>query len=385
MTKLRKTSINLCVLAFSLGVGLLLCEFAARMILHSADFLAIEPVSDDILGMVPSTATRAGYDAWGFRNSRVPEQADIVSIGDSHTYGNTVRMEDSWPIVLGHLTGRTSYNMAMGGYGPNQYFYLLRTKALTLKPKLLICGLWLGDDFEQAYQMTYGLDYWSYLRKLPSQKTNYHVWKTEDTPVWHKRIRIWLSRHSVVYQLVFHSSLLGRMQGEAQIKIDPKVDPSVTALMVPGKHILEAFRPENDLRALDQQNPEIHEGMRITFKLLQDMKAICDQNHIQFLVVVIPTKNSVFAPFFAAQPELHLSDIIRKVAANEGLAREELFEFLKDNEIGYVDALPALQASVEWELYARTARDMHPGRNGHRVIADSVAEALKENQAFKQP
>jgi hypothetical protein len=153
-TILRKASLNLCMLAISVAVGVLSCEFAARTFLHSADFLAIEPVADDILGMVPSKATRAGYDAWGFRNLKVPEDADIVAIGDSHTYGNTVRMEDSWPIVLGHLGGHTAYNMGMGGYGPNQYFYLLQTKALSLKPKLIICGLWMGDDFEQAYQMT---------------------------------------------------------------------------------------------------------------------------------------------------------------------------------------------------------------------------------------
>jgi hypothetical protein len=83
---------------------------------------------------------------------------------------------------------------------------------------------------------------------------------------------------------------LGRFQGEAQIKIDPNVDPSVTALIIPEKNILEAFRPEVVLRALDQQDPTIREGMRITFQLFKDMKSICDQNHIQLLVVVIPTK-----------------------------------------------------------------------------------------------
>jgi len=382
MTKLRKASINICILALSLAIGLLLCEFLSRMILHSADFLSIEPVSDDVLGMVPSAATKAGYDAWGFRNRQVPEQADIVAVGDSHTYGNTARMEDSWPIVLGHLTGRTAYNMGMGGYGPNQYFYLLKTKALSLKPKLIICGLWVGDDFENAYQITYGLDYWAYLRQIPGQKASYNIWGTPDTPVWHKRMRVWLSRHSVIYQLLFHASSLGRFQGEAQIKIDPKVDPSVTALIIPEKNILEAFRPEVVLRALDQQNPDIREGVRITFKLLQDMKELCDQNQVQFLVVVIPTKETVFSPYLEPRPELHLSDVLQKVTINELQAREKMFEFFKENSISYVDALPALQASAEHQLYARTAQDMHPNRNGYGVIADAVFQALNQNKAM---
>jgi hypothetical protein len=385
MTKLRKASIDVCILALSLGIGLLLCEFLSRIILRSADFLSIETVSDDVLGMVPSVATKAGYDAWGFRNRQVPEHADIVAVGDSHTYGNTARMEDSWPIMLGHLTGRTAYNMGMGGYGPNQYFYLMKTRALSLKPKLIICGFYMGDDFENAYQITYGLDYWAYLRKLPGQKANFNIWEVQDTPVWHKRMRVWLSRHSVIYQLLFHSSSLGRLQGEAQIKIDPKVDRSVTSLVVPEKNILEAFRPEVVLRALDQQNPDIREGMRITFKLLRQMKELCDQNQIQFLVVVIPTKEMVFSPYLAQRPQLPLSDVLQKLVANEHVARETMFEFLKGNNISYVDALPALQASMEHQLYARTAQDMHPGRNGYRVIAETVAAALEKNQAFKQP
>src|SRR5208282_834981 len=116
--KLKRALINLSVLAVSVGCALLLCEFGARLILNPADYLSIELVKDDVLGGVPSPSARSGFDSWGFRNRQVPETVDIVAVGDSHTYGNTARMEDSWPYVLGLLTGRRVYNMAMGGYGP---------------------------------------------------------------------------------------------------------------------------------------------------------------------------------------------------------------------------------------------------------------------------
>ncbi len=54
-------------------------------------------------------------------------------------------MDQSWPYVLGKLTGRSVYNMGMGGYGPNQYFYLSNTKALALKPRVIIWGLYMGE------------------------------------------------------------------------------------------------------------------------------------------------------------------------------------------------------------------------------------------------
>ena len=52
----------------------------------------------------------------------------------------------------------------MGGYGPNQYYHLLQTKACGLKLATIICGLYMAEDFDNAYRITYGLNYWSSLR-----------------------------------------------------------------------------------------------------------------------------------------------------------------------------------------------------------------------------
>src|SRR5262245_57043538 len=109
------------------------------MMLNPSDYLSVEMVQDKILGATPSSSTAGGnFDTWGFRNRKVPDSSDIVAIGDSHTYGNTATMADSWPYVLGRLSGRQVYNMALGGYGPNQYFYLLQTRALKLKPRVVV-------------------------------------------------------------------------------------------------------------------------------------------------------------------------------------------------------------------------------------------------------
>src|SRR5579864_4270611 len=104
--RLKSVLINLSVLVVSIGFALLLAEFVSRLVLNPADFLKLEVVHDDVLGAVPSPSAMAEFDRWGFRNSKVPETADIVAVGDSHTYGNTARMVDSWPYVLGRLTGR---------------------------------------------------------------------------------------------------------------------------------------------------------------------------------------------------------------------------------------------------------------------------------------
>jgi len=381
--KIKKIVLNLFVLAVAVSVGLLLAELGARLVLNPADFLKLEVVPDNILGAVPSPSAMAGFDKWGFRNRTVPQTADIVAVGDSHTYGNTARMIDAWPYVLGKLTGLRVYNMGLGGYGPNQYFHLSKTKALTLKPRILMWGLYMGDDFEGAFSITYGLDYWSYLRQLPPQKVDPDVWDAE--PPDHgrfKQVRLWLSRHSVLYEVVFHSGLGGRALGDVQIRDAARLYPGIaTSLIVPDKHIAEAFRPKGILSRLDQNNPDIREGMRITFELMKQMKEICQQNHAEFMVVVIPTKEMVFSNYLEHNPNVPLDDVMDELLVNDRAAREQLFAFMTREKIPYVDALPWLQKSVGEGLYAASAGDMHPNKNGYRVIAEAVAAALRNNGA----
>src|SRR5262245_62135563 len=101
---------GLAMVALSLTIGLLLCELGARLVLDPVDYLAPVLVRDDVLG-IKLPAGSGGHDDWGFRNRKVPESAEIVAVGDSHTYGNCAKMGEAWPGVLGKLTGRTVYNL----------------------------------------------------------------------------------------------------------------------------------------------------------------------------------------------------------------------------------------------------------------------------------
>lgn len=380
---MHKTAAHIVLLTLSLVISVLLCELVARLVLHPADYLGVEMVKDQVLGAVPSSHTReGGFDSWGFRNDKVPNKVDIVAIGDSHTYGNTATMANSWPYVLGRLTGRSVYNMGLGGYGPNQYFALL-PKALTLKPKIVICGLYMGDDFENAFLITYGLQYWAYLRELHDKNVDPDIWPQEQVSTWHKALRVWLSRYSVAYQLLFHGPLMGLVQGEYQITHAAALFPSTaTVLSVPDKHILEAFLPIGILHRLNQDSVAVREGMRISFTLLKQMHTLTCEHGSKFLVVVIPTKESVFADYIEKR-NLPLREVLDRVIYNERLARKRTVEFLTASGIPYVDVLPALQASIGQQLYARTASDIHPNKNGYRVIAETVFDCLNRMPALE--
>ncbi len=380
---MKKLFTNTAIVLIATLVGLLLCEILSRLFLNPADYLSASMEKHEILGRA-ITPKSAGFDDWGFRNKAVPEQVDIVAIGDSHTYGNTAKMEESWPHVLGNLTGKSVYNMGMGGYGPNQYNYLLKSKAIHLRPRIILCGVYMGDDFENAFTITYGLDYWIYLRQGQYSGSDPDIWKAQDDGRWFRNIRAWLSQNSLLYQLVVHGPILGNIKGGFQIqRAADRRDEYTTTLIAEDKNIREAFRPTGIRDRLDQNNEAIREGMRITLLLLKDMDDVCRQNGCKFIVVIIPTKETVFSKYINEFQTIHLGDVIQDLVLNEKMARLKLIENLGKYNIAYIDTAPALSNSIDKQLYANSDRDMHPSRNGYRVIAETVAAHLRSMDSSK--
>jgi hypothetical protein len=365
------------LLLASTVIGGVLVEAGARLVLDPADYLSVTTVPDDVLGIRVAPGS-GGFDSWGFRNRGIPASAEIVAIGDSHTYGNNATLSESWPAVVGTLTGRTVYNLGLGGYGPNQYFHLLATRAFRLKPRLVICGLYMGDDFENAFLMTYGKAAWAELRSAERSGVDAQIWQTPDASSWHQRARVWLSQHSIVYRLLAHGPIAGRLKALVQIgKPGQAEDAATTSLIVPGAGIREAFRPVSIRDRLDQGSPAVREGMRITFELLGRMDRACREHGCRLLLVVIPTKETVFAEYLLGDPNVRLRDAVADVVEHERVARERLMAFLDTARIPYVDTLAALRSQASGQLYTRSDRDMHPGRNGYRVIGQAVAEYLE--------
>jgi hypothetical protein len=361
------------IVLVSITIGVLLCEAGSRLLLNPADYLSATTVKDKVLGITIASHSR-GFDEWGFRNRRVPSRADVVALGDSHTYGNTATMDDAWPSVVARSTGLEVYNLGLGGYGPNQYYHLLMTKGLSLRPRWVVCGLYMGDDFENAFSITYGLDSWSWLRNGRWDAADPNIWGAAEPAGLAAGTRNWLSEHSLVYRLVFHGPVLASMKE----KLRP-ADPFTTSVSVTERNIQEAFRPIGIANRLNQADGRVREGMRITFLLLQKMNAACGRHDCKFVLVIIPTKETVFAEYLERNSRLHLHDVVASLIANERTARNALVEFLDRYAIAYVDTLPALRQAVGHELYARTTRDMHPSKNGYRVIGDAVATYLAQH------
>ncbi|MGH7900884.1 MAG: hypothetical protein ACRENZ_04030, partial [Thermodesulfobacteriota bacterium] len=106
----------LIVILISLAVSLMTAEGISRIVFDPIDFLKPRRVPDEILTYRIEPGTGA-HDRLGYRNKSVPDTAEIVAIGDSHTYGISARASESWPGALGRMTGKKVYNVSLGGYG----------------------------------------------------------------------------------------------------------------------------------------------------------------------------------------------------------------------------------------------------------------------------
>ena len=90
--------------------------------------------------LLPRLPAMGPNDLLGFRNTAVPAVADIITIGDSQTYGNNVHLEENWPSQLASLLENYSpnlYNMSVGGWGAIEYGEIF-DKALYLRPHVVV-------------------------------------------------------------------------------------------------------------------------------------------------------------------------------------------------------------------------------------------------------
>lgn len=357
-------------------VSLLIGEILLRVFLDPIDYLRPETFQHEVLGhsIVPGSA---GHDEWGYRNLAVPERADIVAIGDSQTYGATARARDSWPAILGQLTGLSVYNLSTGSRGAAEYFYVLEEEALRLAPQRVLIGLYYGNDLFDATRSAYTRDHWASWR---STEPPFALAALTPPAMPDERrfmsIRGWLGRHSMIYRLAVHSFLgAPTRRWEAQTQTGRGGDLAV--LDLPERDIFTVFTPQYRLRALDLDDGVIGEGLDLTFRFLARMKEVADDNDIELLVVLIPTKERVYWPLMQDQP-LRDMEAMQQLIRNEEEVDEAVKRRLNALEIGYVDVLDALRTASQRETIYPRNQDGHPRAEGYGVIAEEIQSALEQ-------
>lgn len=331
------------------------------------------------------------HDANGFRNVLVPQRADIVTLGDSQTWGVNAQRPDAWPQTLGRLAGRSVYNMGVPGYGPVQY-WLLSKRALELSPRTLVIGLFLGNDLSDAHRRTYGSESHAELR-IPnpppvlfddvifrqnrSLERDHRLFLQQFGDTTSVGWRLWLRGHTAVGRLLDRALL--RPGHDAWTEIErqwaEKRSDEFKIYDRGGVVTLLSISQVRDTTNLD--DPRTAEGLRITLELLSRIQADAAKAGTRVLLLFIPSKESVFYGPFKQQNGV--DPVYEQLMQNELRTRAAVIARGGAEGMEHVDARPALVEAVgRGEQICSVDSDGHYLPRGYAIIAATVNEKLRQ-------
>jgi len=358
--------------------------------IHGGWFSQVETLSDPKLGK-RVVANPPGHDANGFRNATVRERSEVVALGDSQTWGQNVPITEAWPQVLEKTTGKTVYNMGMAGYGPIEYS-MLAPDALKLSPRVVVVGIYFGNDLAEAYGAVYSREAFVDLRNPSAaqpgdqdqivERASVTVnevnalaeeIRRKSTPSW----LLWLGAHSAVgRELSFSGRWPGSTSSASNAALRKAIEQHPAyGLVYDSEHSHTILETSYRLAALDRNEPQILEGLRLTKLSLDRIQELTSKTGTKLIVLLIPTKEFVYASKAASLGRVDF--IYAELIKIETADRDEIENHCLERSIQVADSLPGLREAVERDeqIYPET-NDGHPNWAGYRLIAETVKAQL---------
>lgn len=382
MPWIKKAAPNVALVLVSLLLALTIGEVLVRAVapyepeIKRLDYWRPDPV---LLGVfLPNSPI--GTDANGFNNETVPEEADIVVLGDSHTYG---RAKYAWPEGLAENNGVTVYNMGAPAYGPAQYYYYAE-KALSFNPDVVVLGLYLGNDLWDAYNVVYNAegDYWKAFQR-PDFANDFSL-HDDAADVRLKGMRDVLNKWSALYRLLGNETrLLREWLGLAKPRTIGTTDwsnndPAIGVRYAEDNALETVFRSGDALRGLALEQENIQEGMKLTKMFLLRLNTKLEASGTELVIALFPTKETAYDSLVGARADKN--EFYTTIVENEEAVKKELFTFCALQNIPCHDVVPAMQRELKAgnQMYPHT-KDGHPTAAGYNIYAESIYRFLIKN------
>ena len=302
------------------------------------DFLLKDPVTRvRARPLLPMRIDGGPHDILGFRNPAVPNIADVITIGDSMTYGNNALMGDNWPSRMQDLLASspaTVYNMSTGGWGAVQYLNIF-ANATVFQPRVIVVAFYTGNDPLDSFMMVYGNSYWEWLRPDPSLSK-------ADAP---------------------------------QVAFPAPEDERWPVTFADG--VSTVFTPALRL-ASNSEAPAVKAGYAIMADVARRISGLDKNLGTRLVFTVIPTKELVYEQKVRREnlsaPEEYLQLVAQERAHIDAL--EAVIRALPDAD--YIDVLTPLQNAAlgSRALYLRSGNG-HPVAAGYNIIADTIASGIR--------
>ena len=278
-------------------------------------------------------------DGFGFRNPWPwPEQAEIVAVGDSLTFSYGVGDDEAWTTRLARQLQRSRViNLGLIGAAPQQYLRVYETFGSALQPKVLLFGLFSGNDLYDARHFARWVD--------KGSVGNYREWLASSN---RRGLRKFLNQQSYLY--IF----LSEMWHSYRFRLSGKT------LTLPNGSALQ-LAPSILARAAATAHPQ-HRDFQLVLEAIERAQAVASQNATHFLVLLFPSKEEVYLPTLG-ETSLDVVGPFRQALA----ARQ----------VPYLDLTPFFrqQAEAGKKLYFEV--DGHPNAAGYALVAEVVLTHLR--------
>jgi hypothetical protein len=319
----------------------------------------------------PGFVAQVTMDENGFCNvpgSYQVSPLDIVTIGDSFTWCNTVRPEDTWTKRISDFTKLSTYNLGKGGIGLYEYLQILKQFGIQKSPRYVIMNVYEGNDLRDAISFY----------KFQNRQTRGEDSKN-SSKLWRKK-----------YYLFLKNSLLGRHSYAFNLIL----------------HLKKAFKKEVDFRynlvftersiPFNLENSDLDEIKYAKRLLAQQIDLNVFDAALGSLMKLGQQHN--FIPIVAYTPSAHTTYHQNVVFNDPQLAslmpwfsnEQRSYFKRKGDDLGYffIDLTPGLQSvapeynTPEKLLYNQT--NLHLTKYGHAVVAKTLSAVIQEVNSQKQ-
>ena len=319
-------------------------------------------------------------DRRGYRNQSDSETYEVVVLGDSFAEGSSVSDEHPWPVRLASVSGSTVYNLGMSGYDPLHYLESLKEVGLALKPRVVLCLIYEGNDFR-------------------STKTD----EKRRSPSFPARFTEYMERSPLVG--IFDQLLIdtfGAINSDGALKDAGKIDWLPLAIPQGPDARYYAFEPKQ-LRDLYESRDEFAADKHWLNPQGQigEMNKLCRDSGCQLVVVFAPTKAHVTLPIVADRlvPEKVRAftaisykdelpeprEFLRNLLENADAREEVVGEWCRRQAIPFVSLTGSLREAAAHGKQVYFTYDQHWTPDGHEIVAQTVHQYLVEHRQTEAP
>ncbi len=333
-------------------------------------------------------------DEDGFRNARNAEPYPIVALGDSLTVAINVQADERWSSAVSQALGVPVRNLGVTGYSPQQNLVALQEFGLPKSPRAVLFSLFEGNDILDA-------------RRFESFKTWRMSWPKSVSRLrrvsagnrTHQRKDFLLTR--ALYR--FTHDALSTWLEEPSTPIPPEGEFLFNP--VEGELAGQAmqcafFNPYLYHATFSKEQWTEHAGWKPACNTLLEAKRVCAEADVRMLVVLMPSKGSVYLPLLSGA--YNASDFDRfvqqaagddspgdqtwheKFLANNRALTELVTAFCLENGIDCLDLRPALQDAATRGERVYFPLDTHWNPYGHTIAGETVAAEIKRLEFLEQ-